>query len=282
MDGNAFLFRIPNVLTINRVINQRLWNFEGQTMFVAKWEPGVVPVKPELSSVPIWLELRDEPRGDPKLLHPDPVKKTNLEVAKVFTIIDLRKPLPEAVNVKFQCGEIRRVRVSSPWMPPICSHCKEMGHTIKKCTKVSLFCSGCDSSSHSTQNCPRISKKKKQPQYRLKPAFQSQPSVVIPTGSQLAPAQALGKVTQVKSSGMLSVPASNLLVGESSGTKGNDVFSGVSAAEPDSSDAYSSDYVSSDGGGYVDEDYGFTAVVSKKHRRRERGTGLKINSDLCV
>lgn len=81
-------------------------------MFVTKWEPGVLPVKPELKTAPIWLELRNvhfqffnedgleriaSLVGTPKFLHPNTANKTNLEVAKVFTIIDPRKPLPEAV-----------------------------------------------------------------------------------------------------------------------------------------------------------------------------------------
>ena len=114
MEGFSFLFRIPNVATRNRVIKQRLWQIEGQTMFVDKWEPGIVPVKPELTSAPIWLELRKVPSqlfnedgleriaglvGHPKFLHPMTANKTNMEVAKVFTIIDPRKPFPEAVNV---------------------------------------------------------------------------------------------------------------------------------------------------------------------------------------
>ena len=53
MEGFAFLFRIPNAATRSRVINQRLWQIEGQTMFVDKWEPGVIPTKPELTSAPI-------------------------------------------------------------------------------------------------------------------------------------------------------------------------------------------------------------------------------------
>lgn len=61
MEGNAFLFRIPNSYTRSRVLNQIMCQIEGQTMFVAKWEPGLVPVKPELSSSPIWLELRNVP-----------------------------------------------------------------------------------------------------------------------------------------------------------------------------------------------------------------------------
>ncbi|KAG7559344.1 ABC transporter type 1 transmembrane domain superfamily [Arabidopsis thaliana x Arabidopsis arenosa] len=171
LEGNAFLFRITNAQTRRRVLNQRLWKIDGQTMFVANWEPGVIPAKPELTSAPIWLELRDVPFqffneegleriaslvGDPKCLHPDTANKSNLEVAKVFTLIDPRNALPEAVNVMFDSGEIRRVRVSSPWMPPVCSHCKEIGHSIKRCSTAPITCKGCNSTSHSVEKCPRI------------------------------------------------------------------------------------------------------------------------------
>lgn len=176
MEGFAFLFRIPNAATRARVINQRLWQIEGQTMFVDKWEPGVVPAKPELTSAPIWLELRKVPFqffnedgleriaglvGDPKYLHPMTKNKTNLEVAKVWTIIDPRVPLPEAVNVQFESGEISRVLVSSPWMPPVCDLCKEIGHVTKRCPsvqKIPLLCTHCNSKNHNLVNCPTIRK----------------------------------------------------------------------------------------------------------------------------
>ncbi|KAF8101039.1 hypothetical protein N665_0211s0028 [Sinapis alba] len=169
MEGSSFLFRIPNVATRNRVISQGLCQIEGQTMFVDKWEPGVVPVKPELTSAPIWLELRNVPFqffneygleriaslvGHPKRLHPMTANKTNLEVAKVFTIIDPRKPLPEAVNVQFESGEISRVLVSIPWMPPVCEFCKEIGHTTKRCMKAPKACKQCASPDHAIANCP--------------------------------------------------------------------------------------------------------------------------------
>ncbi|KAG7579142.1 Reverse transcriptase domain [Arabidopsis thaliana x Arabidopsis arenosa] len=171
MEGIAFLFRIPNSLTRSRVLNQRLWQIEGQTMFVAKWDPGVVPVKPELSSAPICLELRNVPYqffneegleriaglvGDPKFLHPSTANKTNLEVAKVFTIIDPRKPLPEAVNVQFDTGEVRRVLVSSPWMPPVCAHCKEIGHSLRHCRAAPITCTNCSSTTHLSVVCPKL------------------------------------------------------------------------------------------------------------------------------
>ncbi|RID40913.1 hypothetical protein BRARA_J00919, partial [Brassica rapa] len=137
-----------------------------------KWEPGVIPVKPELTAAPIWLELRNMPFqffnedaleriaslvGDPKFLHPSTKNKTNLEVAKVFTVIDPRKPLPEAVNVQFDSGEICRVLVSSPWMPPICSICKGIGHSSRKCKMAPITCIPCNSTTHGTHNCPKAS-----------------------------------------------------------------------------------------------------------------------------
>ncbi|XP_018473841.2 uncharacterized protein LOC108845070 [Raphanus sativus] len=143
-------------------------------MFVDKWEPGVVPTKPELTSAHIWLVLRKVPLqffnedgleriaglvGHPKFLHPMTANKTNLEVAKVFTIIDPRKPLPEAVNVQFDSGEISRVLVSSPLMPPVCDTCKEIGHTDRRCPSIPKVCSLCDSSSHVRANCTQKPKK---------------------------------------------------------------------------------------------------------------------------
>lgn len=174
MEGFSFLFRIPNAATRSRVIKQKLWQIEGQTMFVDKWEPGVVPTKPELTSAPIWLELRNVPFqffnedgleriaslvGHPKFLHPATANKTNLEVAKVFTIIDPRKPLPEAVNVQFDSGVISRVLVSSPWMPPVCEFCKEIGHSTRRCPTAPKPCSFCSASDHVVAKCPKAPKK---------------------------------------------------------------------------------------------------------------------------
>lgn len=202
MDGFTFLFRIPNAATRRRVIKQRLWQIEGQTMFVADWEPGVTPDKPELTSAPIWLELRDVPLqffnkealehiaglvGLPRLLHPSTANKSDLEVAKVLTLIDPRKPLPEAVNAQFQSGEVRRIRVSSPWMPPVCMHCKEIGHILKHCRAAPILCSHCNSRTHKSENCtkanPTDQKRSTSRRSRARSREETSKQPIIATGS---------------------------------------------------------------------------------------------------
>ncbi|KFK36273.1 hypothetical protein AALP_AA4G101100 [Arabis alpina] len=313
MEGNAFLFRIPNIFTRNRVLNQRLWQIEGQTMFVAKWEPGVVPVKPELTSAPIWLELRDFPLqffheegleriaclvGDPKFLHPSTANKTNLEVAKVFTLIDPRKPLPEAVNVQFESGDIRRIRVSSPWMPPICSHCMEIGHSLRHCKRAPITCNLCSARTHDDSKCPKgnpVRPKPKRHQRRRRsktPTSIRTPPESYPSGSvalakewavkgkslEIANTNPVGIISTslVKESGMvLPLPGevSGTMLGNPSSSKSQYVPSVSSddaidsEVEGDSSDINSSEY----------EEDSILDKLSAKQQKGLRGKGLKPN-----
>ncbi|KAL0729164.1 hypothetical protein Bca4012_025257 [Brassica carinata] len=61
MDGHAFLFRVPCPHARRRILSQCLWQVDGKTMFVAKWSPGVQAEKPELSTVPVWLDFTGVP-----------------------------------------------------------------------------------------------------------------------------------------------------------------------------------------------------------------------------
>lgn len=286
MEGFAFLFRIPNISTRKRVLSQRLWQIEGQTMFVASWEPGITPVKPELKSAPIWLELRQVPFqffnddglahiasmvGDPKDLHPSTANKTNLEVAKVFTLIDPRKPLPEAVNVQFESGEIRRVLVSSPWMPPVCSHCKEIGHSLKRCSLAPITCIECKSTTHTSGDCPRAKlkgpKKKKRGQSISKPP----PEVKACEKESLVKTSATG-FTGIKSPGETSKKSVWI---EAINKK-------APSAQSSEVEADSSDVLSSESEGYESYDSledklrGFTKVLSSRQKKGSRGKGPQL------
>ncbi|XP_010493744.1 PREDICTED: uncharacterized protein LOC104770968 [Camelina sativa] len=146
-------------------------------MFVAKWSPEVQTTKPELSMVPVWLEFVGVPLqffnreglehiaglvGHPVCLYPHTENLINVEVAKVYTVIDPRIPLPEAVNAHFESGLIKRIQVSSPWLPSLCNHCKQVGHTVSRCSKAPATCTTCGSVKHLTADCPRVKKDKRQ------------------------------------------------------------------------------------------------------------------------
>ncbi|CAN6845408.1 unnamed protein product [Brassica oleracea] len=88
-------------------------------------------------------------------MHPATENLTNIEVARVYTVIDPRKPLPEAVNAQFDSGEITRITVSCPWLPSLCSYCRTVGHTISRCPTAPRTCNICHSVKHGTEACPR-------------------------------------------------------------------------------------------------------------------------------
>lgn len=170
MEGNAFLFRVPCPNARRRILKQSLWQIDGQTMFVTKWSPGIQQVKPELETVLVWLEFTGVPLqffnrdalkeiagmvGKPLCLHPTTENLTNIEVAKVYTVIDPRKPLPEFVNARFENGDTRRIAVSSPWLPSLYSFFKKFGHTIIRCKNAPKTCLTCNSVKHVTASCPR-------------------------------------------------------------------------------------------------------------------------------
>uniref|UniRef100_A0A0D3CWK6 F-box domain-containing protein n=1 Tax=Brassica oleracea var. oleracea TaxID=109376 RepID=A0A0D3CWK6_BRAOL len=111
MDGNAYLFRVPCP------------NVRRQ----------MVPVWLELTGVPLQFFNKDALQeiaglvGHPVCLHPATENLTNIEVAKVYTVIDPREPLPE---FKF-------------------------GHTISRCKSAPRTCETCNSVKHTTAAFPR-------------------------------------------------------------------------------------------------------------------------------
>ncbi|CAN7108727.1 unnamed protein product [Brassica rapa subsp. narinosa] len=207
MEGNSFLFRVPCPNARRRILKQSLWQIDGQTMFVAKWSPGIQQAKPELETVPVWLEFTGVPLqffnrdalkeiagmvGHPLCLHPATENLTNIEVAKVYTVIDPRKPLPGFVNARFESGDTRRIAVSSPWLPSLCSFCKNPGHTITRCKNAPKTCLTCNSVKHSTASCPRTnqtvpSKEKLEKKEGKKPIKSLLPIVGQPPKTGLKP-----------------------------------------------------------------------------------------------
>lgn len=196
LTGKSYLIRIPCPQTRKRVLSQGMWHIEKQSMFVAKWEPGLQPELPELTSALVWLEFRNVPPqfyseealehiaglvGDPLFLHPNTANMLNLDVARVFTIVDPSKALPEAVNVRFESGHTQRIDVSCPWLPPTCEHYNEVGHSIKRCPTAPVTCTGCQSTGHKTEQCPRAKKEHKKQTKMVPVIIKEKEKVVTPT-----------------------------------------------------------------------------------------------------
>lgn len=151
-------------------IAQGMWHIDNKSMFVAKWEQGLKFKLHTLTLALVWLDFREVPLhffheeglqhiagmlGKTLFLHPSTANMTNLDVARVYTIINPSKPLPEAVNVQFASGEICRIQVSSLWLPPTCGNYKVVGHTLKRCPSAPITCIDRNSPVHKTEDCPR-------------------------------------------------------------------------------------------------------------------------------
>lgn len=50
--------------------------------------------------------------------------------------VNLSSPLPRVVEFQRQSGEVVEVEVDYTWLPPTCSHCKELGHIIRNCLSL--------------------------------------------------------------------------------------------------------------------------------------------------
>lgn len=105
----------------------------------------------------------------------------------MYTVIDPRKPLPEAVNAQFESGEVFRITVSSPWLPSLCSHCRQVGHTISKCPSAPPKCPLCNSVKHEVSSCPRNNteknKENRNEKRNGKAPIQSQLPIILGTGN---------------------------------------------------------------------------------------------------
>ncbi|KAL1202741.1 hypothetical protein V5N11_031370 [Cardamine amara subsp. amara] len=278
-------------------------------MFVAKWQPGLTQMKLELTSAPVWLELRNVPLhnfnsdgleyiagqvGHHLDLHPSIANLTNLEVAKVLTIIDPRKPLPEAVNVNCSTGEIVRILTSSPWMPPICSHCKGICHNIKLCPSAPITCTGCSSTGHNTKQCPRARVEGGKNKTKSKRRASKEPPLDKAKVRVKDPIIAPNVAMPVEKKLPITTPEYNtpiklVTIGESSTTvclnlgKEKSPFtpkdatiSGSGSATPEKTEANTikNNPPSEDGNG-LEDDQGFVEVVSKRQLRSTRGRGPK-------
>ena len=185
-------------------------------------------------------------------------------------------------------------------MPPVCSHCKEIGHSVRRCKLAPITCTGCKSTSHSPATCPRISGNGVRKPLRAKAKENSSVSVrdIVAKAPAVSKRASIPAVTnQIGIKQQVNVvkeksprpktdcfsEGTNFQTGEPSLAieKGKDKVEKdstqehqlVSEAEADSSDILSSE----ESGDYSasEEEHEYLEVVSKRNRRNNRGIGPK-------
>lgn len=148
LSPTSVLFRIDSAATRARVLKRRYWHISDIPVVVSEWRPETANERPELSAMPLWVDLSGVPghmfsqkglrylgdiTGNFVRLHPNTERCTRLDMARVLVEVDLTKPMTEKICFQDRQGVEVTVSVSYPWLPPRCSGCNKWGHKEAIC-----------------------------------------------------------------------------------------------------------------------------------------------------
>lgn len=190
--SNSVLVRIQNDFIRTKVLEKRIWYVDTTMFHVAQWSEDLAEETPSLDCIPLWAHLHGVPFnlihqeglshiageiGEPKETDDWTVNLSSISSAHVKVEVNTTKALPTMLEVERENGSICTVRVDYPWLPPTCSHCKEVGHIIKNCLQIpppttapvsaglnhqkhtsstpSPLCYNCKETGHLMRNCPK-------------------------------------------------------------------------------------------------------------------------------
>ncbi|CAN6857755.1 unnamed protein product, partial [Brassica oleracea] len=130
------------------VLQRGFWHVDDCLMFVSSWTPTKTIFLPEISTIPIWLTLKNIPNqlyslegikwiasgiGEPMLTFkpwPDP---TLMGEAKILVEIKLDIPFAQRVAIEDENGPASLVDVLYSWLPSKCARCGHLGHKASRC-----------------------------------------------------------------------------------------------------------------------------------------------------
>lgn len=141
-------FRICNPVIRNRVIRRGMWNLADIPVVMSKWSPVSEETSLAVTSVPLWVHLKNVPMdmfswkglsfvtsavGEPVRMHSDTAQCLDFKLAKMFVKADLSKDLPKVLNFSSPNGKEAMVEFTYPWLPTRCSTCGKWGHQASVC-----------------------------------------------------------------------------------------------------------------------------------------------------
>lgn len=133
IEKNTVLFHIENSQMKNMVIQRKYWHIADVLLVVNVWSPESAMHPPDLSAMPLWVDLKGVPNnlyshkglkclskavGHFVKLHPSTEKCVRLDVARALVEVNLHQPLVEKISFKDNAGADQEVEVNFPWLPP--------------------------------------------------------------------------------------------------------------------------------------------------------------------
>ncbi|XP_024009972.1 uncharacterized protein LOC18008705 [Eutrema salsugineum] len=125
-----------------------LWHFDDCLMFVSNWTPAETISLPEITTVPVWLTLKNIPYqlysfvvikwiasgiGEPMLTEKSWLDPTQMGEAKILVEVKLNKAFPQKVALVDTSNVVSMVDVIYSWLPSNCRKCGQLGHKASRC-----------------------------------------------------------------------------------------------------------------------------------------------------
>ena len=144
----SFMFHIPHEPTRHWVVQRGVWHIDDCLLFVLPWTPEGSFKIPEISTLPVWVTLKNIPDccysrlgishvasglGEPILTHKPRLDPTSMGEAKVLVEMELDRDFPKLIALDDKQGSIFLVNVEYTWIPSTCERCGNLGHKAKRC-----------------------------------------------------------------------------------------------------------------------------------------------------
>ncbi|XP_048607794.1 uncharacterized protein LOC125584047 [Brassica napus] len=148
ISDSSYMFHIPHQSTRQWIIQRGVWHIDDCLLFVLPWTPEGSFKIPEVSTLPVWVTLKDIPDccysrlgishiasglGEPILTQKPRLDPTNLGETKVLVEMELDKDFPKLIALDDKQGNIFLVKVEYTWIPSTCDRCGCLGHKSKRC-----------------------------------------------------------------------------------------------------------------------------------------------------
>ncbi|KAF8090579.1 hypothetical protein N665_0472s0012 [Sinapis alba] len=145
---SSFMFHIPHESTRHWVIQRGVWHIDDCLLFVLPWTPEGSFKILEISTLPVWVNLKNIPDccysrlgishiasglGEPILTHKPRLDPTSMGEAKVLIEMELDRDFPKLIALDDKQGSIFLVDVDYTWIPSMCEKCGNLGHKEKRC-----------------------------------------------------------------------------------------------------------------------------------------------------